>query len=55
MTKYYAVVRFETLEFEADTEEHANEIVNELIEDFSGVDTNIGWDNVDWTLYQEEE
>ena len=54
MGRYYATVRFDVLEFEADNKANANKIINELIDDFSHVDTAIGWDNVDWTLYQEE-
>ena len=53
MPKYSAVVRFNVLEFEAADKETADKIVNELIDDFSHVDTAVAWDDVDWITYQE--
>ena len=53
MPKYYAVVRFETLEFEADNDGHAEEMLNDLFDQLGEVETTIGWDNLDWTTYTE--
>lgn len=53
MATYSARVYFTVLEFEADSPEHANKVLDELIDDFSQVDTAVGWDDVDWTLTEE--
>jgi hypothetical protein len=53
MGKYSASVRFEVLEFEADSVDVANDILNEMIDDLAQVDTAVGWDNVDWTITEE--
>jgi len=50
MGKYSASVRFEVLEFEADSVDVANDILNEMIDDLAQVDTAVGWDNVDLNL-----
>ena len=52
--RYYAVVRFEVLEFEADGIEQATEVVSDLLDklgDCSDVPTGT-WDNVGWNMYE---
>lgn len=55
MGKYFANVRFNTIEFEADSEEQANQMLHQLIDELGDVDTVIGWDDVDWDIYSEED
>jgi hypothetical protein len=52
--RYYAVVRFEVLEFEADGIEQATEVVSDLVDKLGDCpDVPAGtWDNVDWTMYE---
>lgn len=54
MAKYTAVVRFEVLEFEADSTEQADFVVDSLINDLGSVDTKVAWDNVDWIIEEAE-
>lgn len=55
MTRYYAVVRFNTMEFEADSVDGADDMLHGLIEQLGDVPTKIGWSDVDWVLYEERE
>ena len=54
MKKYSARVEFTVYEFEAKSEAHANEIINDLIDVLANVETDVQWDDVDWRLYEEE-
>jgi hypothetical protein len=52
--RYFAYVRFEVLEFEADSVSDADAIVNDLIEKL-GDCPNVGrdvWDNVSWDVLE---
>jgi len=52
--RYYAVVRFEVLEFEADSVSEADAKVNDLV-DKLGDCPDVGrdvWDNVEWTILE---
>lgn len=53
MKKYFADVRFNTFEFEADSEEQANQMIHKLIDQLGDVDTDISWDDVTWDIYKE--
>jgi hypothetical protein len=53
MEKYTARVEFIVYEFEATSESNANEKINDLIDTLSSVKTEVQWDEVDWTLYEE--
>jgi hypothetical protein len=55
MKKYYAVVRFETLEFEAEDDAQAEDKINEMLDQLGEVETVVGWDNPDWTIYTESD
>ena len=54
MEKYTARVEFIVYEFEAKSEEHAHEKINNLIDALASVETEVQWDDVDWRLYDEE-
>lgn len=54
MKRFFADVRFNTLEFEASNEEEAEVMLNEMLDQIGAVDTVISWDNVDWTIYKED-
>lgn len=54
MAKYKAIVRFDVLDFEADSIEQANFKVDTLINELSAVDTNVNWDYVQWDLIEED-
>lgn len=53
MGKYYAMVSFNTIEFEADSEDEAEGMLQQLIDDLSGADTAIAWDDANWIIYEE--
>lgn len=53
MAKYYANVRFVTADFEADSDEEAEGRIHELLDELGDVDTQLSWDNCDWTIYVE--
>ena len=53
MEKYTAKVEFIVYEFEATSETHAHEKINDLIDALASVKTEVQWDNVDWTLHEE--
>ena len=53
MGKYYAMVSFNTIEFEAESEDEAEGMLQQLIDDLSGADTAIGWDDANWIIYEE--
>ncbi len=55
MKKYYAVVRFETLEFEAEDDAQAEDKINEMFDQLGEIETVVGWDNPDWTIYTESD
>ena len=55
MTTYYAMVRFNTVEFDADSEDEAEGRVQELIDELGAVDTQLSWDDCDWIIYEERE
>ena len=55
MAKYYAVVRLDTVEFEADTDDEAEGRVQEFLDELGAVDTETSWHNCDWTIYVEGE
>lgn len=54
MGKYFAVVRFECEPFEAAGIQEANDVMNDLIDSLGDIETNISWDNVEWTFYEGE-
>ena len=53
MTTYYAVVRFNTVEFDADNEDEAEGRLQDMIDQLGRVDTTLAWDDVDWIMYEE--
>jgi hypothetical protein len=55
MTRYYAMVRFNTVEFEAENEDEAEGRVQELLDQLGATDTEISWDDADYIIYEEGE
>jgi hypothetical protein len=52
VTKYTADVRFEVLEFDANSPEEADEMINNLINQLAEVRTDLIWEFVDWDLFE---
>lgn len=50
MATYRATVRFEVLDFEAESIEQANLIIDELVNELGAIDTKLSWDSVDWEV-----
>lgn len=55
MTRYFANVTFNTLEFDAVDAQDAEGMLHQMLDTLGDVRTNISWDNVDWVLYEEGE
>ena len=53
MTKYFAVIRLDTVEFEADGDDEAEGMVQELLDQLGTVATDLSWHNSDYTVYIE--
>jgi len=49
------MVSFNTLEFEANGEDEAEGMLQQMLDQIGEVDTVISWDNADWILYEEGE
>lgn len=50
MATYRATLRFEVLDFEADSIEQANLFIDELVNELGAIDTSLSWDNVEWVV-----
>lgn len=56
MSRYFAVVKFNTVEFEADSEDEAEGRVRELIDElYNSLESEVRIDNADYTMYVEGE
>ena len=49
---YRAEMRFEVLEFQADSEEEADEKIHEMLDLLGAHDVKLNWENVWWDLYE---
>jgi hypothetical protein len=47
--KYVATISLDVLEIEADNEEQAEKMINQLIDELATVETSLPWDGVWWT------
>ena len=55
MAKFTAHVDFIVLEFDADNHDDANDKVNKLMDELGVIETSLSWDDVEWTVRDEEE
>lgn len=53
MGKYFADVRFNTIEFEAVDEKDADNKIRKFLDELVVVETSIGWDDINWDVYKE--
>ena len=53
--KYSAIVRFNVFDIEAEYPYKAHEQLNKLIDQLVTVDTDLLWDDVDWTLMESDD
>ncbi len=47
--KYIATISLDVLEIEADNEEQAEKMINQLVDELATVETSLSWDGVWWT------
>jgi len=47
--KYIATISLDVLEIEADNEEQAEKMINQLVDELATVETSLPWDGVWWT------
>lgn len=47
--KYVATISLDVLEIEADNEEQAEKMINQLVDELATVETSLSWDGVWWT------
>jgi hypothetical protein len=47
--KYNVTISFDVIEVEADNEEQAEQMINQLIDELATVETSLAWDGVWWT------
>lgn len=56
MSRYFAVVKFNTIEFEAENEDEAEGRVQELLDElYNSLENEVRIDNADYTIYVEGE
>ena len=50
---YYALITLNTDNISADSVAEVNAKINDLIDQLGSVNTEIGWDNVDWVVLED--
>ena len=54
MANFNAVVSFIAYDIEADSRDEADVKVNELLDKLGAVHTAVGWDSVEWVLFEND-
>ncbi len=47
--KYNVTISLDVIEVEADSEEQAEKMINQLIDELATIETSLAWDGVWWT------
>ena len=47
--KYNVTISLDVIEVEADNEEQAEKMINQLVDELATVETSLAWDGVWWT------